>query len=116
LRGAKEKCDKLVVGVSNDDVVFSYKHKKPVVPFEERIRLVKAVRYVDFVVEQNNMDKLKAWEKLHYNIMFHGSDWKNSSMYNDIEMQLKKVGVKVEFLPHTEGVSSTILSEKISEK
>lgn len=116
LRRAKEKCDKLVVGVSNDNVVFSYKHKKPVVPFEERIRLVKAIRYVDFVVEQNNMDKLKAWENLHYNIMFHGSDWKNSSMYNDIEIQLNKVGVKVEFLPHTEGVSSTILSEKITEK
>lgn len=114
LRRAKERCDKLIVGVSIDENVMSYKHKKPVVPFDERIRIIKAVKYVDYVVEQADMDKFKAWEKLHYNVMFHGSDWKNSSMYNEIEAKLNTVGVKVEFLPHTDGVSTSMLSEKIN--
>ena len=114
LRRAKERCDKLVVGVSTDENVLSYKHKNPTVPFDERIRIIKAVRYVDYVAEQADMDKFKAWEKLHYNVMFHGSDWKNSSMYNAIEAKLNTVGVKVEFLPHTDGVSTTMLSEKIN--
>lgn len=114
LRRAKERCDKLIVGVSIDENVMSYKHKKPVVPFDERIRIIKAVKYVDYVVEQADMDKFKAWEKLHYNVMFHGSDWKNSSMYDEIEAKLNTVGVKVEFLPHTDGVSTSMLSEKIN--
>ena len=114
LRRAKERCDKLIVGVSTDENVISYKRKKPTVPFDERIRIIKAVRYVDYVAEQADMDKFKAWEKLHYNVMFHGSDWKNSSMYNEIEAKLNTVGVKVEFLPHTDGVSTTMLSEKIN--
>lgn len=113
LRRAKERCDKLIVGVSTDENVMSYKHKKPTVPFNERIRIIKAIKYVDYVAEQADMDKFKAWEKLHYDVMFHGSDWKNSSMYNEVEAKLNTVGVKVVFLPHTEGVSTTMLSEKI---
>lgn len=113
IRRAKERCGKLIVGVSTDDAVVSYKHKVPTVSFSERIQIVKAIRYVDYVVAQAEMDKFKAWEKLHYNVMFHGSDWKNSDMYNEIEAKLNKVGVNVEFLPHTDGVSSTILAQKI---
>lgn len=112
LKHAKEKCDKLIVGVSTDENVLSYKHKKPAISFEERVQIIKAIRYVDFVVAQNDMDKFKAWENLHYNVMFHGSDWQNSSMYNEIEEKLKTVGVKVEFLPHTEGISTTMLAQK----
>lgn len=112
LKHAKEKCDKLIVGVSTDENVLSYKHKKPTISFEERVQIIKAIRYVDFVVAQNDMDKFKAWENLHYNVMFHGSDWQNSSMYNEIEEKLKTVGVKVEFLPHTEGISTTMLAQK----
>ena len=114
LHRAKEKCGKLIVGVSTDEAVASYKHKVPTVPFAERIQIVKAIRYVDYVVEQAEMDKYKAWEKLHYNVMFHGSDWKNSDMYNEIEAKLNTVGVKVEFLPHTDGISTSMLSEKIN--
>ncbi len=115
LRCAKERCDKPIVGVSTDENVISYEHKKPIVSFDERIRIIKAVRYVDYVLEQSDMDKLKVWERLHYNVMFNGNDWKNSSMYNEIEAKLNSVGVKVEFIPHTDGVSTTMmLSEKIN--
>ena len=111
LKRAKEQCDYLIVGVSTDELVRSYKNKTPIIPFEERMAIVEAIRYVDKVIPQMSMDKYGAWEKLKYNVLFHGSDWKNSDMYNEIMEQFSKVGVDVVFLPHTEGVSSTLLSE-----
>ena len=113
LKNAKEKCDYLIVGVSTDDVVESYKGKKPIIPFEERIEIVKAIRYVDEAVPQSSMDKMEAWERLHFDALFHGSDWKGSGMYLDIEQKLNSVGVDLVFLPHTEGTSSTLLTEKL---
>ena len=112
LKRSKEQCEILIVGVSTDELVLSYKNKKPVIPFEERIAIVKAIKYVDQVVPQETMDKKEAWERLHYDVMFHGSDWKNSDMYNKVVKDLQEVGVEVVFLPYTQGVSTTILTEK----
>ena len=112
LKRAKEQCDFLIVGVSTDEVVESYKHKIPVIPFHERCAIVEAIKYVDQVVPQTTMDKMEAYEKYHFDALFHGSDWKNSDMYNKIIEQLAEVGVDVVFLPHTEGISSTIIREK----
>lgn len=111
LRQAKAKCDYLIVGVSTDEVVQQYKHKTPIIGFMERMAIVGAIRYVDEVVPQISMDKMEAWKKLHFDVMFHGSDWKGSDMYNKIVDEFKAVGVEVEFLPHTEGVSSTMLAD-----
>lgn len=111
LKNAKEHCDYLIVGVSTDALVNSYKHKMPIIPYEERIAIVDAIKYVDKVVPQTSMDKMEAWNELHFDVMFHGSDWKNSDMYNKIVEDLRNVGADVVFLPHTEGVSSTLLSE-----
>ena len=111
LKHAKEQCEYLIVGVSTDELVECYKHKRPIIPFAERFEIVKSIKYVDEVIPQVTMDKLSAWEKLNFDVLFHGSDWKNSEMYNNIVEQLSKVGVDVVFLPHTEGISSTLLSE-----
>lgn len=113
LRKAKENCDYLIVGISTDDVVKSYKHKSPVIPFQERMEIVKELRCVDQVVSQTSMDKMVAWEEYHFDVLFHGSDWKGSTMYDEIIEQFRKINVDVVFLPHTEGISSTQLSEII---
>lgn len=115
LRKAKELCEYLIVGVSTDEVVKNYKHKTPVIPFEERIEIVRAIRYVDEAVPQTSMNKMKAWENLRFEAMFHGSDWKGSSLYEDYEKAFREVGVELVFLPHTEGVSSTELAKKLQE-
>lgn len=114
LKRAKEQCDYLIVGVSTDEVVQTYKHKTPIIPYNQRKAIVEAIKYVDKVVPQTTMDKMQAWKELHFNVMFHGADWKGSDMYNKIVEDFSKIGVSVVFLPHTEGVSSTILSEKIN--
>lgn len=116
LRRAKEQCDHLIVGVSTDDLVVTYKHKRPVIPFEERIEIVRAIRYVDEVVPQTSMDKLEAWNRLHYDALFHGSDWKGSPMYNEVERKLRSIGVDMVYLPHTTGTSSTMISDRMQDE
>lgn len=113
LRRAKEMCEYLIVGVSTDECCESYKHKTPVFPFEERMEIVKAIKYVDEVVPQTNMDKMDAYRRLKFDVLFHGSDWKNSDMYNRIVEEFEGLGVDIVFLPHTEGVSSSDIAEKI---
>lgn len=116
LKNAKAQCDYLIVGVSTDDVVLDYKHKKPIIPFEQRCEIVSAIKYVDEVVPQLSMNKMEAFEKYKFNAIFHGSDWKNSDMYKKITADFEKVGVDVVFLPHTDGISSTMIREKAEQK
>ena len=111
LKNAKERCDYLIVGVSTDEVVKMYKHKSPIIPYAERAEIVKSIRYVDEVVPQSSMDKYSAWEKIHFDVIFHGDDWKGSQMYNEIEEKLKSVGCDMVFLPHTDGTSSTLITQ-----
>ena len=113
LRRAKEQCDYLIVGVSTDELAQEYKNKIPIISFEQRCAIVGAIKYVDKVVAQKSMDKMVAYKEHQFDVVFHGSDWKNSEMYNKIIQEMSKVGVDVVFLPHTDGISSTILREKI---
>jgi glycerol-3-phosphate cytidylyltransferase len=116
LKNAKEQCEYLIVGVSTDEVVEKYKHKIPVIPYEERKKIVEAIKYVDEVVPQTSIDKIEALEKLKFDVMFHGDDWKGSELYKKIEEEFNKKGVELVFLPHTFGISSTELVKKIEEK
>ena len=113
LRRAKEQCDYLIVGVSTDETVQSYKHKIPVIPCEQRAAIVGALKYVDEVVPQTTMDKMEMWKSKHFDVMFHGDEWRGTDLYNRYEEEFEKVGVRIVYLPHTEGISSSILREKI---
>lgn len=113
LRRAKAQCEYLIVGVSTDELVEQYKHKRPVVSYEDRKAIVEAIKFVDEVVPQTSLDKRLAWDMLHFDAIFHGDDWKGSAMYKTVEEELKKVGCDLVFLPHTEGVSSTVLSKTL---
>ena len=112
LRKAKAQCDYLIVGVSTDELV-SYKHKQAVIPFEERKEIVNAIKYVDEVVTQENMNKMEAWEKYHFDVMFVGDDWKGTDKWNKIEADLNAVGAKVVYFPYTKGTSSTLINETL---
>ena len=112
LRKAKEQCDYLIVGVSTDELV-SYKHKQSVIPFEERKQIVGAIKYVDEVVAQENMDKMAAWKRLHFNVMFVGDDWKGTPKWDEYERQFKEVGVEIVYFPYTKGTSSTLINQTL---
>lgn len=113
LRRAKEQCDYLIVGVSTDDVVEQYKHHRPVIPFDQRIEIVAAIKWVDQVVPQTTMDKMQAWKELHFDVMFHGCEWKGSELFNKYEREFDAVGARIVYLPHTDGISSSLLRELI---
>ncbi len=113
LMKAKNLCEVLVVGVSTDELVESYKNKKPIIPFEERIQIVEAIRYVDQVVPQEDLDKSVVWDSLKFDVVFHGDDWKGSPLFSTIQKRLTDLGVDMVFLPHTVGTSSTLLTKKL---
>lgn len=114
LKRAKEQCEYLIVGVSTDELVESYKNKTPIIPFEERVEIIKAIKYVDQVVAQETMNKIEAWEKYHFEVVFHGDDWKGSKLYDEIEKRLKEVGCDTVYLKHTDGISSTMLGHIVT--
>jgi glycerol-3-phosphate cytidylyltransferase len=112
LKNAKSMCDRLIVGVTTDELV-SYKHKKAVIPFEERIEIVRSIKYVDAAIAQENMDKFEAWKKLKFDIMFVGDDWYNTERWNIYEEQFKSVGVRIIYFPYTKGTSSTLINDTL---
>ena len=116
LRRAKEQCDYLIVGVSTDELVKKDKNKTPVIPYNERAAIVEAIKYVDKVVPQPDKDKFGAWEKYKFDVMFVGSDWKGTPQWEKFEEQFAPVGVKIVYLQHTDGISSTMLTDFIKNK
>ncbi len=110
LRNAKSLCDKLIVGVTVDELV-AYKNKKSVIPFEERMEIVRSCQYVDAVIPQESMDKMENWQRLKFDIMFVGDDWYQTEKWNTIEEDFKEKGVKVIYFPYTKGTSSTLINE-----
>ena len=112
LRRAKEQCEFLIVGVTTDELV-SYKNKKAVIPCCERVEIVKSIKYVDKVVPQKNMNKIQAWEKYKFGVIFVGSDWKGTKKWNEFEKQFSKVGVDIVYFPYTKSTSSTLLRKAL---
>ena len=112
LKNAKGLCDKLIVGVSTDELV-AYKHKKAVIPFDERLELIRNIKCVDAAIPQDDLDKFKAWEKLRFDILFVGDDWYGDPRWKEMEEKFKDVGVRVVYFPYTKGTSSTILNETL---
>lgn len=112
INNAKQYCEYLIVGINTDALVQEYKHKQPVINQEERRYIVENVRAVDEVVIVETLDKVAMWNKLHFDAVFIGDDWKGNPRWEATKDELEKYGVDVVFLPHTEGVSSTMLRDE----
>lgn len=112
LRLARGYCDKLIVGVFDDDVV-AYKGKRPVIPVEERLEIVRSIKYVDLALPHEDTDKFKVWQRLKFDVLFVGDDWFGTKSFQEWERKFAPVGVKIIYLPYTHGTSSTILTETL---
>lgn len=115
IRKAKEQCDYLIVGISTDELTEKEKHKTPVIPYEERIAIVSALKYVDQVVPQSDIDKVAAWKRYHFNKLFVGSDWEGTPRWKVYEEEFRPLGVSIIYLPYTDGISSTKLTSVIKD-
>ncbi len=116
IRAAKKRCDHLIVGVHSDAVVEGYKHQRPIVSDHDRRQIVASIREVDEAVINETRDKLALWEKYHFDVVFIGDDWKNTERWKHFEAVLGQVGVRVEYLPYTHGVSTTLLRQRIMQQ
>ena len=114
LKRARLECDHLIVGVTTDELCVSAKNQKPFIPFQERMDLVEAVKYVDEVVPQTSYDKMEAWNNLKFDKMFVGDDWKGTDQWNQIEKEFSQFGVEIIYFPYTTHTSSTILRKILS--
>ena len=113
---AKEQCNYLIVGVNSDDLVLSYKMKKTVINEAERKLIVENIKAVDECVIISTLNKSEIWKKMHFDAIFIGDDWKGNSRWKQTEEDLKMFGAEVVYLPHTDGISSTILRPESEKK
>ena len=116
LERCKEQCEVLIVGVCDDEYVRQIKHKEPVYSQEDRTRILNALKCVDraeIVDIPTTDDKMLAYERFHFDVLFSGDDWKGSERYLRTEEQFRTVGAAIEYLPYTQGVSTSGIKEKI---
>ena len=111
IKRAKEQCETLIVGVTTDELCYKRKKKYPIINENDRMSIIAAIRYVDKVVPQIDMDKVRQVKEFGVDVVFVGSDWKGTEAWNKYEREFAKIGCKVVYLDHTDGISSTILRE-----
>lgn len=116
LRQAKALCDTLIVGVNSDELVQRYKNKTPVVNEHDRMEIVREMKCVDDVLLCNTLKKTEMWEKIHFDAIFIGNDWKGNERWSQTELDLAPLGAVVVYLKHTDGISSSLLRTKESQK
>ena len=117
LERCKEQCDYLIVGMCDDTYVREIKNKEPVINEDDRLRILNALKCVDLAekvdIETTN-DKMLAWERFKFDVLFSGDDWKGSERYLKTEEQFKEIGATIEYLPYTQGVSTTEIKNKMA--
>ncbi len=116
IEACKQRCDYLIVGVHSDEIVEGYKHRKTIINEADRCRIVGALKVVDKVVLNKTRDKLELAKLYGFNKVFIGDDWKGTERWNKFEKVLAEIGVSVEYLPYTHGISTTKLRQQLGEK
>ena len=101
---SKELCNYLIVGVSTDELIEREKGKKPIIPFNERVKVVQAIGVVDQVIPQEDKNKQKIVDKYNIDAISVGDDWRG---------RYPKVSCAMEYFPYTKSVSSTILKDTL---
>lgn len=113
LKRCKEHCDYLIVGIDSDELVEYYKNREPCIPEEERLEIVKAVKYVDdaVIVDYHNVQTSSAWELYRFNVQFCGDD--HEGELQGTKRYLQNLGSDMVFFPYTMSTSSTKIRSKI---
>ncbi|MBB5158568.1 adenylyltransferase/cytidyltransferase family protein [Saccharopolyspora phatthalungensis] len=114
LQRASQECDHLVAGVVTDAVLLKVKGRNPVIPFEERLEIVRSIRCVDEAVTDEHEDKFRMWAQIRFDVLFKGSDWRGTARAEALERKLSAVGSRVHYFTYTTHTSSTLLRQWIS--
>lgn len=114
LKNAKQQCDYLIAGVVSDEMLLKNKGITPVVPLNERLEIVRNVKYVDEAIVETLSDKVETWEQLHFDILFKGDDWKGTEKGSRLEEAFKEHNVEVIYFSYTPTTSSSILRNTLT--
>ncbi|PUA79549.1 glycerol-3-phosphate cytidylyltransferase [Nocardioides currus] len=114
LEQARAQCDRLVVGVTTDELCEQRKHKTPIIGYADRAAMLRSLRVVDEVVPQTAMDRLAAWDELRFDVTFVGDDWKGTESWKEYDARFAQLGVRVVYFSYTGGVSSTLLRARLA--
>ena len=104
LQKSKALCDYLLVGVSTDELIKKEKGKHPIIPFEERVKVIEAIKYVDEVIPQFDKNKQRVVNEHNIDAISVGDDWRG---------RFPQTNCPIEYLTYTESVSSTILKDTL---
>lgn len=113
LSRASALCDRLVAGVVSDELAARAKGRAPVIPLQERLEIVRHIRFVDEAVAETVPEKLDMWHQVHFDVLFKGDDWKGTAKGDKLERDMASVGVEVVYLPYTVHTSSSLLREAL---
>lgn len=113
MRQAKEMCEPLIVAVGTDEFMIRRKHRETVLSYEQRVEIVSAIRYVDQVVPEIDLDKIKAYYQYHFDVMIAGEDHLSESLYQEAKKKLEALGGDTVFVPRRKNISSTLMREKM---
>ena len=117
IRRAKERCEYLRIGVLSDELVAKYKNKYPVIPLDERVEILEAIRYVDEVVSiDDNPSRIMEWNRRPFDCFFSGDDYNGNSYWEWEREELRKLGADMEFFPYTQKQSTTKIRDKIEKR
>lgn len=114
LRHAAEHCDRLIAGVVSDEMLRRAKGRLPVIPFAERLEIVRSIRFVDDVHAEVLPDKLDTWREVRFDVLFKGDDWRGTPKGDKLERDFAEVGVEVKYFPYTMHTSSTLLRKALA--
>ena len=107
----------VVVGLMTDAGIKSYKKKKPVITYKNRLKIIKQLRCVEIVLPLNGLKYLEYAEYYKFEYFVHGDDWKKnvqSQHRKKLILLMKKWGGKVLEFPYTKNISSSKIKQKIS--
>lgn len=113
---SREQCDRLVVGAVTDEALAVVKGKLPMVPLAERLEVVSRLDLVDEVVTDFSSNKLEVWERVRFDVLFKGDDWRGTAKGDKLEADMASVGVEVCYFPYTAHTSSTLLRAMLADR
>lgn len=112
LEYAKSQCEQLIVAVGTDEFMRIRKKREPVLSYAERIKIIGAIKYVDRIVEETDLDKIAAYQRYRFDVMFAGDDHQQEDIYiRDAEILKNKYGVDTIYIKRN-NVSSTEIRKR----
>jgi glycerol-3-phosphate cytidylyltransferase len=120
LRQCKEIGDYLVVALNTDDFIQRYKGSLPIMSYDERKEILLSCKYVDEVIPNiDGEDSKPTIMSVNPKFLVIGSDWAKKDYYaqmNFTQEWLDLNDILLIYLPYTQGISTTIIKEKLKEE